>query len=129
MGSACAAWFGGGAPIRASAAPPTNEGETYMRSASLYKVGAVIVVGALPLAGCGSRGGSSPNASSNTTVDIGVDAPLTGSLAALGLGIKNSADLAVNTANKNKEVPGVTFKLVPKDDQANPTIGQQNATA
>jgi len=81
------------------------------------------------VAGCGSRGGSSGNASSNTTVEIGVDAPLTGSLAALGVGIKNSADLAVNTANKTHEVPGVTFKLVAKDDQANPTIGQQNATA
>jgi len=102
-----------------------------MRSASLYKVSAVIAVGALTLAGCGSRGGSSGgnNSSSNTTVEIGVDAPLTGSLAALGLGIKNSVDLAVNTANKNNEVPGVTFKLVSKDDQANPTIGQQNATA
>jgi branched-chain amino acid transport system substrate-binding protein len=100
-----------------------------MRSTSLYKVGAVVVVGALTLAGCGSRGGSNNTSSSNTTVDIGVDAPLTGSLAALGLGIKNSVDLALNTANKNNEVPGVTFKLVSKDDQANPTIGQQNATA
>lgn len=101
-----------------------------MRSASLYKVSAVIAVGALTLAGCGSRGGSSSgNSNANTTVTIGVDAPLTGSLAALGLGIKNSVDLAVNTANKNHEVPGVTFKLESKDDQANPTIGQQNATA
>src|SRR5262249_56668757 len=66
---------------------------------------------------------------SATTVEIGVDAPLTGPLAALGLGIRNSADLAMNTANKAHEVPGVTFKLVAKDDQANPTVGQQNATA
>jgi branched-chain amino acid transport system substrate-binding protein len=87
-------------------------------------------VGALAVAGCGSRGGSSGgSASSNTTVEIGVDAPLTGALAALGLGIKNSADLAMNTANKTHEVPGVTFKMVAKDDQANPTIGQQDATA
>jgi len=104
-----------------------------MRSASLYKMSAVIAVGALALAGCGSRGSSSSSsstgASSGTVVEIGVDAPLTGSLAALGLGIKNSADLAVNTANKTNEVPGVTFKLVAKDDQKNPTIGQQNATA
>jgi branched-chain amino acid transport system substrate-binding protein len=99
-----------------------------MRSNSLYKVSAVIAVGALTLAGCGSRGGTSTT-STNTVVEIGVDAPLTGSLAALGLGIRNSSDLAVNTANKNNEVPGVTFKLVPKDDQKNPTIGQQNATA
>ncbi len=105
-----------------------------MRSTSLYKMSAVIAVGALTLAGCGSRGGSSSSGSTaggsgGTTVEIGVDAPLTGSLAALGLGIQNSTDLAIKTANKNNEVPGVTFKLVAKDDQANPTIGQQNATA
>ncbi|MBS2962690.1 branched-chain amino acid ABC transporter substrate-binding protein [Actinocrinis puniceicyclus] len=101
-----------------------------MRSASLYKLSAVVAVGALTLAGCGSRGGSTSSGGSGaTTVEIGVDAPLTGSLAALGLGIQNSSDLAVKTANKNNEVPGVTFKLVAKDDQANPTIGQQNATA
>jgi len=105
-----------------------------MRSTSLYKMSAVIAVGALALAGCGSRGGSpssggTTGGGSNTTVTIGVDAPLTGSLAALGLGIQNSTDLAVKTANKNNEVPGVTFKLVAKDDQASATIGQQNATA
>lgn len=99
-----------------------------MRGSSLYKVSAVAAVGALVLAGCGSRGGGS-SSSSGTVVEIGVDAPLTGGLAALGLGIKNSTDLAVNTANKTNEVPGVTFKLVSKDDQKNPSIGQQNATA
>ena len=59
-----------------------------MRSASLWRLSAVVAVGALAVAGCGSRGGSSGgSASSNTTVEIGVDAPLTGPLAALGLGI------------------------------------------
>jgi branched-chain amino acid transport system substrate-binding protein len=102
-----------------------------MRSASLWRLSAVVAVGGLALAGCGNRGssGSGGTASSGTTVEIGVDAPMTGPLAALGLGIRNSADLAVKTANKTHEVPGVTFKLVAKDDQANPTVGQQNATA
>jgi branched-chain amino acid transport system substrate-binding protein len=102
-----------------------------MRSASLWRLSAVVAVGGLVLAGCGNRGssGSGGTGSGDTTVEIGVDAPLTGPLAALGLGIKNSADLAMNTANKTHEVPGVTFKMVAKDDQANPTIGQQNATA
>lgn len=54
--------------------------------------------------------------------------PLTGDLSALGLGIKNSADLAVKTANKDKTVPGVKFELQPLDDQAQPSVGQQNAT-
>ncbi|MEU8354237.1 branched-chain amino acid ABC transporter substrate-binding protein, partial [Streptomyces sp. NPDC048845] len=63
----------------------------------------------------------------NTTVVIGVDAPLTGKLSALGQGIKNSAELAMKTANKNKEVEGVTFKMVALDDVSQPGTGQQNA--
>ena len=97
-----------------------------MRNRSLLIVTTLAVTGALSLTACGSRGSSS-GASSNTVVTIGVDAPLTGSLTALGQGIKNSVDLAVNTANKNKEVPGITFKIESLDDQAQPSSGQQNA--
>ncbi|MFF8440295.1 branched-chain amino acid ABC transporter substrate-binding protein [Streptomyces californicus] len=89
----------------------------------------VLTTGALTLTACGSRddskGGSGDGG--NQTVVIGLDAPLTGDLSALGLGIKNSAELAVNTANKDKTVPGVTFKLQALDDQAQPSVGQQNA--
>lgn len=63
-----------------------------------------------------------------TTVVIGVDAPLTGDLSALGLGIKNSADLAAKQANEKKYVKGVTFKIQALDDQAQASSGQQNAT-
>ncbi|MBM7057291.1 MULTISPECIES: branched-chain amino acid ABC transporter substrate-binding protein [Streptomyces] len=91
---------------------------------------AVLTTGALTLTACGSRDDSSGGGSGdggNQTVVIGLDAPLTGDLSALGLGIKNSAELAVNTANKEKTVPGVTFKLQALDDQAQPSVGQQNA--
>lgn len=37
--------------------------------------------------------------------------------------------IAVDDANKNKTVPGVTFKVKQLDDQAQPATGQQNATA
>ncbi|WP_327425226.1 branched-chain amino acid ABC transporter substrate-binding protein [Streptomyces sp. NBC_01230] len=89
----------------------------------------VLTTGALTLTACGSRDDSknSSGGGDTQTVVIGVDAPLTGDLSALGLGIKNSADLAVNLANKNKTVPGVTFKLQPLDDQAQPSVGGQNA--
>ncbi|MFJ7943663.1 branched-chain amino acid ABC transporter substrate-binding protein [Streptomyces sp. NPDC096354] len=89
----------------------------------------VLTTGALTLTACGSRDDSknSSGGGDNQTVVIGVDAPLTGDLSALGLGIKNSADLAVNLANKNKTVPGVTFKVQPLDDQAQPSVGGQNA--
>ncbi|MBB4892971.1 branched-chain amino acid transport system substrate-binding protein [Streptomyces olivoverticillatus] len=91
-----------------------------------------LATGALTLTACGSRDdGKDSNdngGGSKTTVVIGVDAPLTGSLSALGQGIKNSVDLAAKTANKNNEVKGVTFTTGPLDDQAVPGTGQQNAT-
>ncbi|WP_097869453.1 branched-chain amino acid ABC transporter substrate-binding protein [Streptomyces sp. rh34] len=90
---------------------------------------AVLTTGALTLTACGSRDDSKSSSGDggNQTVVIGLDAPLTGDLSALGLGIKNSADLAVKTANKEKTVPGITFKLEALDDQAQPSVGQQNA--
>ncbi|MEU6013333.1 branched-chain amino acid ABC transporter substrate-binding protein [Streptomyces sp. NPDC047515] len=88
----------------------------------------VLTTGALTLTACGSRDDSNKSSGGDTqTVVIGLDAPLTGDLSALGLGIKNSADLAVNLANKNKTVPGVKFELQPLDDQAQPSVGGQNA--
>ncbi|MER6304036.1 branched-chain amino acid ABC transporter substrate-binding protein [Kitasatospora sp. NPDC001539] len=93
----------------------------------------IAVIGALSLSACGSRGSKSgDNAggkdNSATTVVIGVDAPLTGDLSALGLGIRNSVDLAVKKANETNEVPGVKFEIKALDDTAKPAPGQQNAT-
>ncbi|WP_338676059.1 branched-chain amino acid ABC transporter substrate-binding protein [Streptomyces sp. SCSIO 30461] len=102
-----------------------------MRHRSLLILTAVITTGALSLTACGSRddaNGGAKGSGDKTTVVIGVDAPLTGSLSALGMGIKNSVDLAVKTANKNNEVPGVEFKIESLDDQAQPSSGQANAT-
>ncbi|OMI37614.1 branched-chain amino acid transport system substrate-binding protein [Streptomyces sparsogenes DSM 40356] len=92
-----------------------------------------VTAGALTLSACGSRDKSDSDSGGDnnkkTTVVIGVDAPLTGSLSALGQGIKNSVDLATKVANKNNEVPGVTFKIKAFDDQAVPSSGKQNATS
>lgn len=100
-----------------------------MRNRSLLILTTVVTTGALTLTACGSRDDDKGNDSGGkTTVVIGVDAPLTGSLSALGQGIKNSVDLAAKTANKNNEVPGVEFKVESYDDQAIPASGQANAT-
>ncbi|MFJ2115482.1 branched-chain amino acid ABC transporter substrate-binding protein [Streptomyces sp. NPDC087850] len=100
-----------------------------MRHRSLLILTSVITTGALTLTACGSRDeGKSTGDSDRITVVIGVDAPLTGSLSALGQGIKNSVDLAAKTANKTNEVPGVEFKIEALDDQAVPASGQANAT-
>ncbi|MFJ9540714.1 branched-chain amino acid ABC transporter substrate-binding protein [Streptomyces sp. NPDC101225] len=102
-----------------------------MRQRSLIAITAALAAGALTLTACGSRdsGDKGNSGSGGTTVTIGIDAPLTGDLSALGQGIKNSVDLAAKTANKQKFVDGVTFKVVAKDDQAQASSGQQNATS
>ncbi|MEW2247301.1 branched-chain amino acid ABC transporter substrate-binding protein [Streptomyces sp. NPDC058733] len=102
-----------------------------MRQRSLIAITAALAAGALTLTACGSRdkdGGSDSGNGGGTKVVIGVDAPLTGDLSAIGLGIKNSVDLAVKQANKNKAVDGITFEMQALDDQAQPSSGQQNAT-
>ncbi|MCC5034480.1 branched-chain amino acid ABC transporter substrate-binding protein [Streptomyces sp. WAC 00631] len=99
-----------------------------MRQRSLLIITTAVTAGALTLTACGSRDDSAGGGDGgNTTVVIGVDAPLSGKLSALGQGIKNSAELAIKTANKNKEVDGVTFKMLALDDVAQPGTGQQNA--
>jgi branched-chain amino acid transport system substrate-binding protein len=108
-----------------------GKGLLIVRQRSLIAITAALAAGALTLTACGSRdedGGGSDSNGGGTTVVIGVDAPLTGDLSALGLGIKNSVDLAAKTANKEKTVEGVTFKVEALDDQAQPSSGQQNAT-
>ncbi|WP_028813955.1 branched-chain amino acid ABC transporter substrate-binding protein [Streptomyces flavidovirens] len=100
-----------------------------MRHRSLLILTTALTTGALTLTACGSRDDNKGegDSSKKTTVVIGVDAPLTGSLSALGQGIKNSVDLAAKTANKNNEVPGIEFKIEALDDQAVPASGQANA--
>ncbi|MFD4912713.1 bifunctional serine/threonine-protein kinase/ABC transporter substrate-binding protein [Streptomyces virginiae] len=74
-------------------------------------------------------GGTAGNgaAGAAVTVVIGVDAPLSGGLSAMGLGVKNSADLAVRTANETGHVPGVRFEIKALDDGADPAKGEANA--
>jgi branched-chain amino acid transport system substrate-binding protein len=98
-----------------------------VRQRSIIAITAALAAGSLTLTACGSRDDDKSGSGDKTTVVIGVDAPLSGDLSALGLGIKNSADLAAKTANKDEYVKGVEFKVEPLDDQAQPSVGQQNA--
>ncbi|MCX4749698.1 branched-chain amino acid ABC transporter substrate-binding protein [Kitasatospora sp. NBC_01287] len=100
-----------------------------MRHRSLLVL-SIALTGALTVTACGSRGAkSSDSSASGLTVTIGVDAPLSGENSATGLGIQYGVQIAVDDANANHLVPGVTFKVKPLDDQAQPATGQQNATA
>lgn len=57
-----------------------------------------------------------------------MSAPLSGVYASIGLGIRDSADLAVKKANADNAVPGVTFKIRALDDKSDATTGKRNAT-
>jgi branched-chain amino acid transport system substrate-binding protein len=88
----------------------------------------VIVLGALLLvvSGC-SRDTGGDAAEEKKTVKLGVVAPLTGDLSELGLGIKNSVDLAVRQANEKGTVPGYEVLLAAEDDAADPATGANAA--
>ncbi|MDP9221805.1 MAG: branched-chain amino acid ABC transporter substrate-binding protein [Actinomycetota bacterium] len=88
-----------------------------------------LVAASLVLSACGSRSDNKGSSSGGSkTATIGVIAPLSGDLSAVGLGIQHSVELAVKQANDKKTVSGWTFKVDPEDDQATPATGQQAAT-
>jgi branched-chain amino acid transport system substrate-binding protein len=100
---------------------------------SVVAVGTSLLVASLALAGCGTRGGddggdSGSGSSGDKVAKIGVIAPLSGDLAALGKGIEHSVDLAIKQANEAKTIPGWTLELQAEDDQATPDVGKNAAT-
>jgi branched-chain amino acid transport system substrate-binding protein len=97
---------------------------------SLVRVGVPLLIASLALSACGSRGGTTSTATSgNKTAVIGVTAPFSGDLSALGLGIQHSVELAVSQANANNAIPGWTLKVEAKDDEGKPDVGKNAATA
>jgi len=97
---------------------------------SVVRVGVPLLVASLALSACGSRGGTDTAATTgNKTAIIGVTAPFSGDLSALGLGIQHSVDLAVKEANANNAIPGWTLKVEAKDDEGKPDVGKNAATA
>ncbi|HEU5475293.1 MAG TPA: branched-chain amino acid ABC transporter substrate-binding protein [Actinophytocola sp.] len=99
------------------------------------KAAVLVAAGALVLAACGTNkeesgggGGQAACDTSKGTLIVGVIAPQSGSLSALGLGIKNSADLAVKQANEACKVKGYKLALQTEDDQATAQVGAQAAT-
>jgi branched-chain amino acid transport system substrate-binding protein len=92
----------------------------------ILRVGAIGAILVLAAAGC-SRSSGGGAGSNNKTVKLGVIAPLTGPLSALGLGIKNGADLAVKQANQKGTVKGYTIVLDAQDDTATAATGANAA--
>ncbi len=103
-----------------------------MPQRSVVMIGSTLVVASLALAGCGSRDAGSSDSGSGSSSDkvakIGVIAPLSGDLSALGLGIQHSVELAVKEANEKKAIPGWTLEVEAVDDEAKPDVGKNAAT-
>ena len=101
-----------------------------MHQRSVVRVGASLIVASLALSACGSRSDTSGGTTSgNKIAIIGIMAPLSGDLSALGLGIQHSVELAVKQANASNAIPGWTLKVEAKDDEAKPDVGKNAATA
>jgi branched-chain amino acid transport system substrate-binding protein len=79
---------------------------------SVVSVGATLLVASMALSACGSRGETGATTSGGEGAKIGVIAPLSGNLSALGLGIKNSVDLAIKQANESNAIPGWKFEIL-----------------
>ncbi len=96
----------------------------------IYSLAGVAVLAAsLALTGCGARTDAGTGGGSTTKVaKIGVIAPMSGGLSAMGLGMKNSVDLAIKQANASNAIPGWTLELAAEDDQATPDVGKNAAT-
>jgi branched-chain amino acid transport system substrate-binding protein len=102
----------------------------FVHQRSVVRVGATLIIASLALSACGSRGGSDSAATSGKKIaKIGVMAPLSGDLSALGLGIQHSVELAVKQANATNAIPGWTLVVEAKDDEAKPDVGKNAATA
>jgi branched-chain amino acid transport system substrate-binding protein len=88
----------------------------------------------LLLAACGTNkteAGGSGAASCDTSkgnLVVGVVAPLSGNVSAVGLGIQNATALAVDEANAKCAVKGYKLVTVGEDDQATPQVGAQAAS-
>lgn len=98
-----------------------------------FITGASLVAAALTVSACGTRTepgtqGGGTGGGTKKVAKIGVIAPLSGDLSALGLGIRNSVDLAIKQANAKNVIPGWTLEIVAEDDQAQPDTGRNAAT-
>jgi len=105
-----------------------------MQPSRFWRYPALVVVVAMLLAACGRdaeegpTGGGDNDGEPLKTVKIGVVAPLSGGLSALGAGIKNSVDLAIRQANEENKVKGWKIELAAEDDTAKAEVGAQVAT-
>lgn len=101
-----------------------------VRNKRLFAVLASLVAVSMIATGCGGGGETDGGGEAEaTTIKIGVSSPFTGDVAALGLGIKNGATLAIEEANASAELQelGITIEGLFVDDAADPKTGVNGA--
>jgi branched-chain amino acid transport system substrate-binding protein len=81
----------------------------------------VVLVLAMVLAACGGA------SSSKGTIKVATQSPLSGGQSAIGVDIKNGAELAMEQLKKPLEDMGFKVELAAFDDQANPDTGVANS--
>ena len=103
-------------------------------SKRVYGLVALLLVAGVLLTACG--GAAAPTTAPEATkapvaaagtIKIATQSPLSGGSAAVGEGIKNGAQLAVEQLSDGLKAMGFTVQLVPFDDQAKPEVGVANA--
>ena len=104
-----------------------------MPQRSVVAVGTTLLIASLALSACGSRdeggsGSTGTGGGAKKVAKIGVIAPLSGKLTALGKGIQHSVELAVKQANDANAIPGWTLEVSAVDDEGKPDIGKNGAT-
>jgi branched-chain amino acid transport system substrate-binding protein len=101
-----------------------------VRKHKVVLAGVTLLAASLAMTACGSRAEQAPGgeAGAAKVAKIGVIAPLSGDLSALGAGIRNSVDLAIKQANEKQTIPGWTLEIDAQDDQATPDVGKNAAT-
>ncbi|HEY9076445.1 MAG TPA: branched-chain amino acid ABC transporter substrate-binding protein [Anaerolineaceae bacterium] len=82
----------------------------------------LIVIASMLLASCSAVGGSG-----GKVIKIATQSPLSGGQSAIGVDIKNGAELALEQLSAPLKSMGFTVQLAPYDDQANPDNGVANA--
>jgi branched-chain amino acid transport system substrate-binding protein len=83
----------------------------------------VICVAVLVLAACAERGGPSEgSAGTEGPIKIGLLQPLSGSVSAAGIAVRDGAEIALDEINEDGGINGRELELVVEDDQNDPAV-------
>lgn len=89
----------------------------------LFPIISLLMAAAMILTAC--AGGGAPTGGG--TIKIATQSPLSGGQSAIGVDIKNGAELALEQLKAPLEALGFNIEMAPYDDQANPDQGVANA--